>query len=344
MTDTRTLRIKNPGDLVASVPLLLGFHPEESAVLLTVGGATDPFFARVDLPSGPDDVGAVVEDLCEVSGRHGLRSVALVLFTDDESTARLVHDAFVDGLATRAVDVQIAVRADGARWFPLSGLRGDPDEGEEYDLATHPFTLQAMVEGRVVHASREALGDSLLPTDPDAVERVASAVDESSDRLIGAALGPSGQRDREGARRHLVAEGRWVQQRLRGLLEVAADLPEGRLTAAEAGRLLVGLLSIEVRDVAWAEMTRADARVHVELWRDLVRRTPLDLLAAPAALLAFAAWLAGDGALAWCAVERCQESEPGYSLAGLVSQALAAAVHPSTWQPIPPEDLPLFAG
>jgi len=27
MTDTRTLRIKNPGDLVASVPLLLGFHP-----------------------------------------------------------------------------------------------------------------------------------------------------------------------------------------------------------------------------------------------------------------------------------------------------------------------------
>ena len=34
----------------------------------------------------------------------------------------------------------------------------------------------------------------------------------------------------------------------------------------------------------------------------------------------------------------------GPSLAGLVSQALAAAVHPSTWQPIPPEDLPLFAG
>ena len=63
--------------------------------------------------------------------------------------ADLAIRAFVDGLATRAVDVQLAVRADGRRWFPLSGLRGDPDVGEEYDLATHPFTLEATGEGIV---------------------------------------------------------------------------------------------------------------------------------------------------------------------------------------------------
>jgi len=339
MTDTRTLRIKNPGDLVASVPLLLGFHPEESAVLLTVGGASDPFFARVDLPSGPDDVAVVVEDLCEVAGRHGLRSVALVLFTDDPLAARLVHDAFVDGLATRAVDVRLAVRADGTRWFPLSGLRGDPDVGEEYDLATHPFTLQAMVEGRVVHESREALGDSLLPTDPDAVERVAAAVDGSGDRLVAAARTPLGERDREGARRHLVAEGRWVQQRVRRLLG-----EDDGLTDEDAGRLLVGMLSVEVRDVAWAEMTRDNARRHVELWRDLVRRAPLDVLAPPATLLAFAAWLAGDGALAWCALDRAKAADPDYSMATLVERALTCAVPPSTWEPFTEDHLTLFAG
>jgi len=318
-------------------------------VLLTVGGATDPFFARVDLPSGPDDVEVVVEDLCEVAGRHGLRSVALVLFTDDGTAARLVHDAFVAGLATRAVDVQLAVRADGTRWFPLSGLRGDPHEGEEYDLATHPFTLQAMVEGRVVHASRTALGDSLLPADPDEVERVAAVVEHEGDRLVAASRQPLGPPDPEGARRHLVAEGRWVQQRVRRLLaagEGAGDAVEaggGALSDEDAGRLLVGLLSIEVRDVAWAEMTRDNARRHVALWSGLVRRAPLDVLAPPATLLAFAAWLAGDGALAWCALDRAKEADPDYSMAALVERALTCAVPPSTWEPLKEEHLTLFA-
>lgn len=327
MTDTRTLRIKNPVDLVASVPLLLGFHPEESVVLVTVGGATEPFFARVDLPSGPADVEAVVQELCDVAGRNGLRTVALVLFTGDGAGARLVHEAFVDGLATRAVDVALAIRADGTRWFPLSGLRGDPDEGEEYDLATHPFTLQAMVEGRVVHESRTALGDSLLPTDPDAVERVADALGRGGDRLRGA------------GRRDLVAEGRWVQQRVRRLLDEGTALGD-----EEAGRLLAGLISTEVRDVAWAEMTRDNARRHVEVWRDLVRRTPLEALAAPATLLAFAAWLAGDGALAWCALDRAKAADPDYSMASLVERALTCAVPPSTWQPLTERHLTLFAG
>jgi hypothetical protein len=53
-----------------------------------------------------------------------------------------------------------------------------------------------------------------------------------------------------------------------------------------------------------------------------------------AALLAFAAWLAGDGALAWCALDRCEEAEPGYRMAALLTHALAAALPPSSWRPL----------
>lgn len=330
MTDTPTLRIKNPVDLLASVPLLLGFHPEESVVLLTVGGAADPFYARVDLPTGPPELDAVVEDLGAVAVRHGLRNVALVMFTDDAALARLVHDAFVVALETRAVDVRLALRADGARWFPLSGLGGDPEEGEPYDLETHPFTLHAMLEGRVVHASRDDLGDSLLPQDPDAVERVAEALSVAGDRLLAS----------PGDRPHLVAEGRWVQRRLRRALAVGDE----RLSDEEVGRLLAGLLSTEVRDVAWAEMTRANARSHVDLWRDVVRRAPREALAPAATLLAFASWLAGDGALSWCALDRAREADPDYSMAALVERALTCAVPPSTWEPLQQRHLSLFAG
>ena len=343
MTDFKTLRIKNPVDLIACVPLLLGFHPEESVVLITVGAAAEPFFARVDLPSAPDDVEAVVEDLCKVSRRHGLRTVALVMFTDDPVAARRTHDALVDGLATVAVDVQLGLRADGSRWFPLIGVRGDPDAGEEYDLATHPFTLQAMVEGRVVHESRAALGDSLLPTDPDGVDRVTAAVDVASDRLLAAARTPSGGRDRQAARQYLVAEGRWLQQRVRGLV-AGVGPAEGDLSDGDVGRVLVGLQSTEVRDVAWAQMTRDNAGRHVELWQALVRRAPLDLLAPPATLLAFAAWLSGDGALAWCALDRARAADPDYSMATLVERALTCAVPPSTWEPMTEDGLSLFAG
>jgi hypothetical protein len=79
-------------------------------------------------------------------------------------------------------------------------------------------------------------------------------------------------------------------------------------------------------------MTRRDAAAHVALWTDAVQRSPEDLVGAPAAVLGLAAWLAGNGALAWCAVDRCAEREPDNSLAVLVGELLSGAVPPSSWE------------
>jgi hypothetical protein len=125
---------------------------------------------------------------------------------------------------------------------------------------------------------------------------------------------------------------------------VRRALADGRrLDASDVARLLVLLdATLELRDVAWAEMHHGNARQHVALWRDVVRRAPAGLVAAPASLLGFAAWLSGHGALAWCAVERAQDDDPGYGLAGLLSTALAGGVPPSAWEPLGPEHLTLF--
>ncbi len=50
-------------------------------------------------------------------------------------------------------------------------------------------------------------------------------------------------------------------------------------------------------------------------------------------MLGFAAWLSGEGALAWCAVERCLEGDPGDALAHNVAALLQNAVPPSTLDP-----------
>ena len=112
------------------------------------------------------------------------------------------------------------------------------------------------------------------------------------------------------------------------------------LSAEDAGRLLALVAVDEMRDGAWTLMTREDADRHVDLWRDLVRRAPRELLPAAGSLLAFAAWLDGDGALAWCALDRVASVDPGYRMAGFVGALLERAVPPSTWELVDPADPP----
>lgn len=337
---TRTVRAQTPTDLLAMVPLLLGFHPTRSIVLLTLGEAHIPVHARQDLPEAPDrseEVDRIVTELVSVARRSRLRRAAVVAYTDDASLGAAVALPLAAALTEAGVVVPVCVRADGQRWHDLAGS-GAP-EGVPYDLARHPLTLQAVVEGRVVMPSRDALRDTLRADDPDEVARVATAAELAGETLMEVCRGPGGEPDALRGRAHLIQEGRWVQHRL------TVFLRDGdRLESHDVGRLLVGLAAIEVRDVAWALLDHDNAAQHVALWRDVVRRSPVETQAAPAALLAFAAWLCGDGALAWCAVDRSQAAEPGYSLAGLVAQALAGAVPPGHWRPLGPEALSLFDG
>lgn len=335
------LRITSPEDLLALVPTVLGFHPEDSLVLVVAAGEVGAMHARVDLPGDDEEaIFEVVETLLAATARALARQVALIAYSDDGLDVEDLVDELSGRLEARGVEVLCAVRADGERWYSLDWHSVcTPDDGVPYDLSSHPIMAQSVLEGRVTYARRSELADSLVGTDLEATEAVEQAADEALRRFKAAARHPLGMENPEGAQAHLMAEACWVRERVRR--HVGAGEP---LDDAEVGRLVAAVVNIAVRDVAWAEMTRVDAPQHVELWRDVLRRTPYELLAAPAALLAFAAWLAGQGALAWCAVERCQEVEPDYSMAGLIAQALTAAVHPSTWQQIPPEDLPLFAG
>ena len=339
MTET-THRIKTPADLLALVPCVLGFHPHDSLVLVILGGdGRTSLHARIDLSDDLDLVEAGIDTLRRALVRHRGRRVLLVAYTDDpvlaEDTVALLEEA----LDEVDIDVVQAIRADGSRWFDLDCVEDCcPPEGRPYDIASHPITAQAVLEGRVTLDSREALAATLVGTDTADRAAVQAAADEAVRRFRNAARHPLGHDDPDGARNHLVAEGHWVRDRVRRHLATGEPLD-----AHDAGRMAVAMVNIPVRDVAWSEMRRDNADRHVELWRDLVRRTPRDLLAAPAALLGFAAWLTGDGALAWCAVDRCREAEPDYSLAGLLGSALLAGIPPSTWTPVPGEDLPLFA-
>jgi len=329
MSLPKTFTARGPVDLIAAVPYVLGFHPHDSVVLLTFG-PTEAFHARVDLPEDADDQKAVVDMLADVVDRHDVGRVALLLYTDDAWTAATFHDAAVPEFAARSVQVIDVIRVGADRFHRA---RDVDDPGTPYDLRTHAFTAEQVVAGTVVERSRSELASTLDCRD----EVDARAVDDAAVRFDAQFDGLPAFVTVDGIVRDLAEQGRWVQRTIRRHLR-----GDAALSTEDAGRLLVLVAGVPLRDVAWAEMTREDATRHVELWRDLVRRSPADLLPAPAALLAFAAWLAGQGALAWCALDRCTAVEPGYSMAECIALLLEHAVPPSVWTPIAESELPVF--
>jgi hypothetical protein len=320
-----TLVARNPTDLIAVVPAVLGFHPQDSVVLLTFGPPEGAFHARVDLPFEAAEQSAVADVLLDAVLANDARRAAVLLYTDDVEAAYAQADVLLGRLIEHGVEVIDVIRVDDGHWYPVPS---DGSPGTPYRLDTHPFTAQRVFEGQVVHRDREDLADTLVGTDDEDAVEVALAATRFADLVAGSG---------EGAHGFLRTEARWLQRRIRSRI----DDPQ-RLDPGDAGRLLVLASLVPTRDVAWAEITRATSAPQVDLWRELVRRSPRELLPGPASLLAFAAWQHGDGALAWCAIDRCLDVDPDYSMAHCVVEVLSHAVPPGVWQQMREDDLPVF--
>jgi len=307
--------VRSPADLLACVTLALGFVPERSVVLLSLPPGRGPH-ARVDLVADLVDAPAMAQALVRPALRHAVSRVALVVLDDLERGAA-VAPVLEDAFAAVGIEVVALVAADGTHWLSL--LRGQRTTvPREYDALSHPFVADAVLRGQVVLASRQAVRASLEP-DPELVHAVQRAA--------------RGSRTAAGTSRPSRDAG-WVRQTLEE--HVRAGTSPGVRDLAD---LLTALEDPACRDAAWAWAERADARAHVDLWLRVVRGCPDERVGPAAAVLAFHAWLAGDGALAWCALDRVRRGRP-VSLAALVEDLLEAAASPDLWTPQPLPDPP----
>jgi hypothetical protein len=287
-----TLTFRTPEDILGAVPVLLGFEPSDSVVMLTFGGR-ETFHARVDLPP-PTGVDDGIDLLLEPALAHGVTQVVFVVYTARPRFGRRVLHRLEEAFDAAGIRTAYRLRADGRRYFLGTG------PGTPYDAAVHPFRARAVLDGQVVTRSRDELAARLAPVPGRAAVEAA-------------------------------AEGLAPYDATEVAATVWRALEDGRFTDVDLAGVLLAIREPGVRDVAWASISREDAPAHVALWTDAVQRSPGGLVAGPAAVLALAAWLAGHGALAWCAVDRCVAAEPDNSLAGLVGELLSRAVPPSSW-------------
>jgi hypothetical protein len=307
---TTTLTAHGPEDLLAAVPVVLGFQPEESLVMLTFGAART-FHARLDLPP-PDDKTAladIVDTLLGPCRAHGVDHVAFVVYTAEARSAARFAAALVPAFVADGIGVVDVLRVHDGHWCEVP-VRAGAEETTPvpFQNAAHPFTAHAVFVGRVTHASREELRDTLT-RDAD--------VEERFDELISRLPDP-------------------------GSAEVArvAELVAGWVRTGEqpddegAARVLRAVTRVDVRDAALYAVTRDNARDHLRVWAALLRGAPEPQVPDTAAVTAFCAWQAGEGALAWCALDRCLEVDPGHVLGTCLAECLARAVAPGAWEEV----------
>ncbi|TNM43366.1 DUF4192 domain-containing protein, partial [Nocardioides albidus] len=262
---------RRPEDLIAAAPVVLGFWPERSVVLMTFG-ARHPFHARIDIP--PDaacDIGVcrdLERTLLEPAVRHGATHVIVLYFTDEPTAAEAVHRSLRRACRRSGLVLLTALLAEATHYRDLE--HPDPaarSHRRPYDVTAHPFVVDAIVSGRLAHRSRDDLVAS-LDTDPAAAAAVAEAL--VAGRFADEGMPTSGRAIRDA--------GEWVLALVRRLI-AAGDLPGD----GDLARLLWVVQATRVRDAAWSHLGRHNAEDHVRLWTDAVRRAPEPLVAAPAA-------------------------------------------------------------
>ncbi|MET7669758.1 DUF4192 domain-containing protein [Micromonospora luteifusca] len=320
-TDRPQLAVRSPADLIAAVPYLLGFHPTDSVVAVALLGRQIIFAARADLPDPSTDLVERARHLAAVIRRQGAEAATVVGYGPPDRVTPAV-DSVRAALGAAGLEVLDALRVTDGRWWSYLCTEPDccPPEGRRYDPAANPVTASAVFAGQVALPDRAALVAQVSPVDGPAREAVCAATARAELRLT-ELLDQAPAEDLLGSRTMRsagVAAVRSAQRRQRR---------GERLDDDELSWLTLLMTHLPIRDHAWE---RTDGRDRdIALWTDVLRRAEPRLAAAPGALLAFAAWRAGQGALAAVALERTLSLHPDYSLALLLDDLLRRGVPPS---------------
>jgi hypothetical protein len=335
------LRIGSPDTVLAVIPGLLGFHPTRSLVVV---GAAPPrgriqVAFRYDLPD-PPDVGAAAKIAAHAAAiltRHQLPLAIAVGYGPGPMVTPVV-DALIRELRRADITLHDTLRVENGRYWSYScrDPRCCPAEGVPFDLTGHPAAAAMSAAGNKALRDRAALAATIAPLGGLAEESMRQATRRAERHVADLIRKAAASGGPGGAAELVIAEG------LRAVGEaIGAYQRGGRITGDDRlAWLAVSLADVRVRDDAWARMVPEQVQAHLRLWTDLVRRVPARYVPAPASLLAFTAWQAGNGALANVAAQRALAADPEYSMAMLILEAIGAGIPPTAARlPMSPEEV-----
>jgi hypothetical protein len=310
--------LTSPHDLLAAIPFLIGYHPIDSLVVVSIKEESVGMAMRVDYPILQD------ENFFDAMAHHCLSDAAegalIVVYQpiDSFDGDRVVAQATA-ALSRAGIAIYESILiADGLfrsllchdnTCCPLEGRPVPPLDSSriaaESVVAGHPmpFATYADLGGSV--------RSNLLAYEAPWLERVSkSAVDPASPDL--------NNLQRDGAT---------------AVIDLANDfIAHGVSTDQDLIAHVLGRLSdIQVRDFALGSHDEESINAYRTMWLHLLRSAPIGFIAPVATLAAAIAYESGEGALARAALARAFDDCPTYSLATLLQRVFSAGWPPQSF-------------
>jgi hypothetical protein len=320
MTTHRSeFELNRPGALIAALPAVLGFVPENSLVLVSLGDGELGSVLRVDLSEGLVDR---IGHLAEVAAAAGPEA-AIAVIVDAEGAHcprcnqeyRHLCSVLTEVLSQHDIDLWAAHLVDrvalGGRWHCVDGCGSS---GAVEDPSASPLAAAAVLDGRRLYPRRADLQAVVAVDDRARSAELAVAVtQQAAKREVAHRADPAGcsRRDVENA------------------MAAAARVAGGQsLSDAELAELGCALSDVQVRDTLYALAVGENAGEAESLWAVLARTLPLPWRVEALVLLAFNAYARGDGPLAGVSLDAALRCAPDHRMAGMLDTALQSGLRP----------------
>lgn len=316
--DKARITLTDPRELLAALPSMLGFGPADSVIALALGSDLKRIrkTLRADLPP-PEAVADAARVIAESIGQDRPPAVLLAVVgggepAEDGPPQAMLIRTLKGELAERGISVPeaywIAKTAADAAWTCYSGCC----KGVLPDPASSLLAAELTAMGHVTFESRADLERLFTPDDQALLDLRADVIDEKVDSL------------RDG----------WPLEDAVGAVRAALRASATGVLALgdeQIAELSIALTDPMIRDACLATAVPPDTALAgsaARLWQALTRALPAPERADAASLAAFAAYQAGDGALAGIALDVALQADPVHVLAGLLDRALKHGMHP----------------
>lgn len=318
-THREDFELSRPGALIAALPAVLGFVPENSLILVSLGDGRLGSVMRVDLS---EELADRMEHLAEVAAAAAPEAVIAVIVDADGAHCPSCNEEYrqlsavlaealsqhnIELWATHLVD-QVAL---GGRWHCVEGCGSS---GLVDDPASSPLAAAAVLEGRRLYPRRADLQAVVAPDDQ-----------ACSDALAGVVRRQAGRR-RAAHRAHPV---RCTRADVETAMSAASRVAAGEsLSDTELATLGCALSDAQVRDILYALAVGESAGEVESLWALLARTLPSPWRVEALVLIAFSAYARGDGPLAGVSLQEALRCEPDHRMAGMLDTALQSGLRP----------------
>ncbi len=309
--------LTSPHDLLAAVPFLVGYHPANSLVLISLLDERIGLAMRIDFPEevDPDQIDSLASHLVREKSDGAL---IVAYLPDSISESDYLLTPLQEAIELRGVPIRECLEIKKGYWRSL--LCADPEccppSGNQLpELSESRIVAEQVVKGRrLPYKDLDELRSSLtsFKSDPVLNKKLRAVPEIYYD-----------SHDVRACQRN-------------GAVAVTTLLAQFQAHGQSEDKDLIALVlarlqDLQVRDYAMGITTSENIDALQSMWHWLMRVAPKGYIAPAATLFAALAYENGDGALAGRALDRAFEDDLTYSLAKLLRRVFAAGWPPESF-------------